>query len=185
MDFAILDFIQEHIRCGFLDAVMPVITILGTAYAVAVITMILIAVKKTRRIGIEALIGLLIKLVIINLILKNLVARDRPCWINKSIDMLVKIPKDYSFPSGHSGALMLLATVITCHNKKAGIPVMIMAFIVMFSRLYLYVHFPTDVAAGALIGVTIAMAVVYGTKTYLKKHELKICMDSEDKTANG
>lgn len=172
MDFAILDFIQEHMRCAFLDKVLPVVTNLGSAYVVTAITLILIAFKKTRRIGIETLIAFLIKLLIINVILKNLVARDRPCWINESVDMLVRIPKDYSFPSGHSGALVLIGTVVTCHNKKAGIPILIMAFIVMFSRLYLYVHFPTDVLAGALIGMTLGLLVVYCTRKFLEKHVL-------------
>ena len=178
MEFQILDFIQEHLRCGFLDAILPWITHLGSGYVSIFAAIALIVFKKTRKIGIESFISLLLMHIILNLILKSLVARDRPCWINDTVDMLVKIPKDYSFPSGHSAAAAIMATIVTANNKKAGIPVIILALIVMFSRLYLYVHFPTDVLAGALIGLVIALIVVFGSKQYLKKHEISTNSDN-------
>ena len=169
MEFQILDFIQEHIRCGFLDAILPWITYLGSGYVILVIAIALIAIKKTRKIGIESMVSFLIMLIVLNLILKNLVARDRPCWSNDTIDMLVKVPKDYSFPSGHSAVAAIMAIIVTANNKKAGIPVIILALTVMFSRLYLYVHFPTDVLAGALIGFAIAFSVLLAERKIANK----------------
>ena len=174
MEFQILDYIQEHIRCGFLDAILPWITHVGSGYVIIIVAIALIAFKKTRKIGIESTAALLLMFIILNLILKNLIARDRPCWINDTVEMLVKVPKDYSFPSGHSAVAAIMATIVTANNKKAGIPVIIFALIVMFSRLYLYVHFPTDVLAGAIIGLIIAFTVLFAAKKIEKRESYQV-----------
>lgn len=112
--------------------------------------------------------------------LKPLVARERPCWINESVHLLVAMPKDYSFPSGHTQASFASATAIFHVNKKAGVCAFILAVLIAFSRLYLYVHFPTDVLAGIGIGVICGLlaGVVYQE---VLKRKIKIKTEKERK----
>ncbi|MDY3257352.1 MAG: phosphatase PAP2 family protein [Ruminococcus callidus] len=161
-DFMVLDFIQSNIRNIFLDKIMPFITYLGSGGLIWIfVALLLIFIKKYRLCGIEMITGLLTGLLIGNIILKNLVMRERPCWINESIDMLISVPKDYSFPSGHTMSGFCCAVILFCFDKRIGIPAIILASIIAFSRLYLYVHFPTDILAGGIIGCIIAFLVVF------------------------
>ena len=156
IDFKILNMIQEKLSCSFLDFLMPKITFLGNSGLIWIITAILMLFfSKYRKTGITMSAGLCSGLLIGNIALKNIVARQRPCWINESVNMLIDIPSDYSFPSGHTLSSFLAATIIMHTNKKLGIAAYIIATLIAFSRLYLYVHFPSDVIAGALIGITI------------------------------
>jgi undecaprenyl-diphosphatase len=83
-------------------------------------------------------------------------ARIRPCDINTAISLLISRPLDYSFPSGHTMSSFAAAMVLFLTNKKIGIPALILAAFISLSRLYLYVHFPTDVLAGAVLGILFA-----------------------------
>lgn len=159
-DFKILDLIHDKLSCGFLDLIMPKITFLGNAGLIWIIAaVIMLAVKKYRRNGGELAVSLIGCVVIGNLLLKNLVARSRPCWINDTVNMLIAVPTDYSFPSGHTMSSFAAAAVIMHTDKRLGIAAYILASLIAFSRLYLYVHFPTDIIAGAVIGTAIGLAV--------------------------
>ena len=153
-DFQILDWIQADIRTSWLDWLMPKITFLCKAgwlwIAIALLCMIW---EKHRRCGFSMAAGLILCGLFGNVLLKHLVARSRPCWINTNIDMLVRIPTDYSFPSGHSMVSFASAVVLLQYDKRIGIPAIILAALIAFSRLYLYVHFPTDVLVGTLMGI--------------------------------
>lgn len=160
IDFQILDFIREHLSCNFLDWIMPKITFLGnTGLIWIVITIMMMLLKNYRKTGIMLALGLLSGLIIGNLLLKNLVARERPCWINELPTLLIAVPQDYSFPSGHTLSSFIAAVIIMRSNKKAGCAAMLLAVLIAFSRLYLYVHFPSDVIAGILIGTAIGLAI--------------------------
>ena len=100
-------------------------------------------------------------LLITNLILKNAVQRIRPCDLNAAVELLIERPHDWSFPSGHTTSSFAAAAALLYANKKMGIPALILASLIAFSRLYLYVHFPTDILAGILIGVACALLVIY------------------------
>ncbi len=159
-DWAVLDGIQQVFSCGFLDTVMPVITALGNIGAVWLIAAaVMLFFKKYRRCGVDIILVTAVGALLINLIIKPLVARDRPCWINEDIELLVAIPQDYSFPSGHSFQSFASATVIFIHHRRMGILAFALAMLIAFSRLYLYVHFPTDVLCGIAIGIVLAIAV--------------------------
>lgn len=153
-DFQILDWIQANLRTSWLDWLMPKITFLcnGGWFWIAAAVLCLIW-KKHRRCGFNISMGLILCGLFGNLLLKNLAARSRPCWINTSIDMLIAIPTDYSFPSGHSMASFASAVVILQYDRRIGIPAVILAALIAFSRLYLYVHFPSDVLVGILLGI--------------------------------
>ena len=161
-DLPILDWIAQHLWCPFLDAVMPVVTKLGNGgiFWIAV-SVVLMLIPKYRKAGFSMGAALLMGLLLCNLTLKPLVARIRPYdyqleHFGKVIPLLISAPHDFSFPSGHTIASFEAATALLLHNKKLGIPAMVLAALVAFSRLYLYVHYPTDVIASILLGVGLA-----------------------------
>lgn len=157
-ELKILDFIRENLTCPFLDAVMPVITKFGDGGTFWIASaIILICFKKTRKTGFSVGLALLTGFIIGNLVLKNVVGRIRPYDLNTDIEILIKALSDYSFPSGHTLASFEAATAMLIRDKRLGIPAMILAVLIAFSRLYLYVHYPTDVLAGIIIGILIAI----------------------------
>ena len=157
-EFAFLNWIQTNLKCAFLDTVMPLITKLGDAgiFWIAV-TLLMLAVRRTRKYGHAAAFALSFGLVIGNCLLKPLIARVRPYDIQTAVSLLISAPTDFSFPSGHTQASFAVATVIFLWNKRVGTVALITAALVAFSRMYLYVHYPTDVLAGLLFGVTFAL----------------------------
>lgn len=161
-DLPILEWIAANLKCGFLDAVMPLITLLGDAGIFWILcSVVMILIPKTRKTGLSMGISLLIGLLVCNVTLKPLVGRIRPYdyqlqHFQKEIILLVEGLHDYSFPSGHTIASFEAATALLIGNKKLGIPAMILAVLIAFSRLYLYVHYPTDVLASIVLGIGIA-----------------------------
>lgn len=161
-DLPILEWIAANLKCGILDAVMPLITLLGDAGIFWILcSVVMILIPKTRKTGLAMGISLLIGLLVCNVTLKPLVGRIRPYdyqlqHFQKEIILLVEGLHDYSFPSGHTIASFEAATALLIGNKKLGIPAMILAVLIAFSRLYLYVHYPTDVLASIVLGIGIA-----------------------------
>lgn len=155
-DWTILYFIQDHLTSPFGDWLMPKITHLGDAGLIWIgLAIILILNKKYRTHGVVMLLALLIGVVIGNLGLKNTIARARPCWIDTSVNLLIPVPTDFSFPSGHTLASVIGATSLVIANKKFAWFAIPLAALIAFSRLYLFVHFPTDVFAAVILGITI------------------------------
>lgn len=153
-DMAILDLIQSNIRTGFMDAIMPFITQLGDAGLIWIILSIgLIIPKKTRKIGFVMIIALILNGIICNIILKPMLARIRPFDVNTAIKLLINKPRDFSFPSGHTSASFTAASVLFFRKSKLFVPSLVLAFLISFSRLYLYVHYPSDVLAGLVLGI--------------------------------
>ena len=97
--------------------------------------------------------GLVLEIVCCNLVLKPLVARIRPCDVNTAVRLLIAWPDDFSFPSGHTGASFAAVAALYASRSKLWIPSLILAVLIAFSRLYLYVHYPSDVLAGIAIGI--------------------------------
>lgn len=151
IDLTILDWIQGQLRCGLLDEVMPWLTMLGEAWAVILAAAVLLAIPKTRRLGLAVAIALVLDGVLCNGILKPLVARPRPYTL-RTVELLIAAPKDFSFPSGHTAATFAVALALLRKKPRAGLPVVVLAAGVAFSRLYLYVHYPSDVLCGMLLG---------------------------------
>lgn len=162
-ELKILDFIQENFRCGFLDWFMPIITKLGDAgiFWIAV-AIVLLVFKKTRKTGAMVGLALLLGLFIGNLTLKPLIGRIRPydfheITFNEPIKLLIDAEHSMSFPSGHTLASFESATVLLINDKRLGIPAVVLASIIALSRLYLYVHYPTDVLGGLILGIIIGI----------------------------
>ena len=159
----------QSIRNDFLDFIFPKITVLGNARLFWIgLTIILLIIPAKRKTGVQAAIALVLTAFICNIILKPGIMRSRPCWIEE-IEMLVSIPHDYSFPSGHSNASYAVATAIFTRDKKLGIPSFVLATLIAVSRLYVFVHWPTDVLAGSIIGICGGIASFFIVNSIYKK----------------
>lgn len=158
-EFEIL-YALQGLHQPVLDVVMAALSTLGNAGLFWIALGLLLCIpKETRSTGIQMLIAMAIAYIIGNLIIKNAVARQRPCWIDTSVALLIQSPSDYSFPSGHSLNGFTAATTLFCRNKKWGTAALILASLIAFSRLYNFVHFPTDVACGIALGIAVACIV--------------------------
>ena len=161
-DLPILDWIAANIWNPVLDVVMPIITLLGDAgiFWIACAAVMLF-IPKLRKTGLAMGAALVIGLLLCNVTLKPLVGRIRPYdfqmeHFGNEIKLLIDAQHDFSFPSGHTIASFEAATALLINNKKLGIPAMVLAVLIAFSRLYLYVHYPSDVLASVVLGIGIA-----------------------------
>lgn len=162
-DVAMLLWIQEFLRWEIWTPFWKGITLLGNGgwFWIALGLFFLIP-GKTRKVGITVLLALVIGALITNVVLKNAVARMRPYDYTGQILLLIEKQLDYSFPSGHSCASFAAACVcVKKLPKKYGIPCMILAVLIAFSRLYVGVHYPTDVLGGIVIGLCSGWMAVF------------------------
>ncbi len=177
-DVSVLNFIQNNIVNPVLDVFFSLVTHLGDGgiFWIAV-ALIMLCFKKTRKTGLMMGAALILGLIIGNGILKNVFGRVRPYALDdamRTIDqLLVKAPSDASFPSGHTLASFEASVVLMIRDKRFGIPALIIAVCVALSRLYLYIHFPTDVIAGAILGIINAFLGVLIVNTIWKAVENK------------
>lgn len=162
-DFAIFDFfhkLHDSAAGGFLDVFFNVVTKLGhDGIALIIISLILMLFKKTRKAGSAMLAGIIVGAVFTNLTIKPLVSRPRPYtftdspvyqwWLNAG----AQVESDRSFPSGHTTSAMAMVTGLFCvTNKKVSWLAFFFAIFMGMSRIYLCVHYPTDVIGGLIIG---------------------------------
>ena len=163
LDWSILHGIHALLSGPFLDAVMPKITMLGNGGAVWLLAAAgLLCTKKYRTHGILLLAGLAAGVLVGNVCLKHLIARPRPCWLDRSVPLLISVPMDYSFPSGHTLSSVIGATILTDADRRFGWVAVPLAALIAFSRLYLYVHFPSDVLGAAILGIVLGRLTLYG-----------------------
>ena len=157
-DLPILDWIQANLKSGFLDLIMPIITLLGDAGIFWIVcSVILLFIPKYRKAGLGMGIALLLGLLVCNVTMKPLFHRIRPYdykeqYLDTLIPLLVERQHDFSFPSGHTIASFEACSALMLRNKRLGIPATLLAILIAFSRMYLFVHYPTDVIASVILG---------------------------------
>lgn len=152
----------QAMHTAWLTPVMVVVSTLGNAGLIWILTgLVLLIPKKTRQCGITMLIAMAFSFLLGNIILKNLIARDRPFVLDETVELLIPKPGEFSFPSGHTLNGFTAATVIFLHFKKAGIGALLFAGLIAFSRMYLFVHFPTDILGGMILGIMDALLVTF------------------------
>lgn len=153
-EIKILDFIQQYLRFDLLDKLMVLLTRLADDGIVwIVLAVALICFKQTRKMGITLSVALLLGLVVGNLALKNIFARPRPYTVNPNVEMLVERLKDYSFPSGHTRCCFESGMAMYFCDKRFGKAAFVLGGFIAFSRMYLYMHYPTDVIGGIVLGL--------------------------------
>ncbi len=162
-DSSILLWIQNSVRGGFLTPVMKVITHLGDKGIFWIlVTLALLILRKTRPLGVVCMVSMVIGLVITNLIIKNWVARIRPYEVIQGLECIVGKEHDFSFPSGHTTNSLACAWVLFRKApRKMGVPALVLAILIALSRLYVGIHYPTDVLAGAVIGIFSACVAMW------------------------
>lgn len=166
LDEQIILWIQEHVVCDGLNAPMLFISKMGNAGWFWILLGILLLLwgmknRKLARYGLALLLCLGTTALVCNVILKPMVGRIRPYDL-LGFSILVPPLADFSFPSGHTSASFAAATAIYAMNGKWGISAYIFAVLMGLSRLYLGVHFPTDVLMGAAIGFFMAKLTLWG-----------------------
>lgn len=167
-DLTVLRFIQAHCHNPLTDSVFPVITELGEAGFIWIaLALLMLALGRKRgwsTTGWLVLFSMLLGLLIGEVGLKNIVCRPRPFmeW-TPGPELLIPPPDGWSFPSGHSCSSFAAATTIFMKDKRWGAAAFVLAGLIAFSRVFLFVHYPTDVLAGAALGVLCALvtALVY------------------------
>lgn len=181
MELELLHALQG-LHSDILDEVVLFITSLGNSGILWIITGLLLllvpAVGKeskehlhSRRImGVNVLLSLILGLIFGNILLKNIVKRPRPFQVDTSVVPLIT-PGEYSFPSGHTTSSFAAACSIYLHNKKAGIAAFAMAAVIAFTRLYLFVHYPTDILGGIVLGILCANGANWLLKLFQKRRE--------------
>lgn len=171
LDGNILLWIQEYLRNDLLTPVMKALTHLGDAGWIWILcTIVFLLWKKRRAAGICMTFSLLGSLLLNNLLLKNLVARIRPYETVEGLSRIIEAQADLSFPSGHAGSSFAAAVAIylSC-PRRIGIPALVLAALISLSRLYVGVHYPTDVICGALIGTAVAIVICRTYQRRLKR----------------
>ena len=170
LELGILDWIQLHLRCGFLDWLMPFVSGLSNHGEVWILlAAVLLLIRRQRARGLSAAFALALNLITCNKILKPLIGRIRPFAFRPDLSLLVPPPGDASFPSGHTAAAFAVVFALKASGSPLWRPALALAAATAFSRLYLYVHWPTDVLGGVLLGAAVGWAGAKLTKALLKK----------------
>lgn len=163
-DGPILTFIQQHFHNPVTDAFFPFVTYLGELGACwAFLSLVLLFMKKYRRAGILMLAAMLLGTLLGEGLLKHLICRPRPFQYISSdfLPLLISPPSGYSFPSGHTCASFAAASALFSQHRREGIFAFLLASLIGFSRMFLLVHFPSDVLAGALLGAFLGFGTAF------------------------
>lgn len=161
IDESIILWVSSHLTNEFFNFFMPIVSVLGNVgilWIIMGIGMILFG-KEQKKWGFLLLVCLATTALISNFFIKPIIQRTRP-FDMLFLEILIQRPHDFSFPSGHTAAAFAAATVFYMKNKKMGIFMYLFAFLMGFSRLYLLVHYPSDILAGALIGTVVSWVIV-------------------------
>ncbi|GAV23501.1 phosphatase PAP2 family protein [Carboxydothermus pertinax] len=150
----LLLFINKQTRKKSLNKIFLFITNFGSAQAIigASLVMIFLGNDRWQVTGIEASLALILSHFLVVRI-KQKVARPRPFWVMVNINPLGKLWRDYSFPSGHTASSTCLALITSLNFPGFRFLLFLIVGLVAVSRLYLGVHYPSDVFAGFLVGI--------------------------------
>lgn len=167
-DMGLLELIAK-LRSPFLDWLMQLFTHLGDAAIVWILFSLFLLLKKEYRpIGLMSLLALLIGTLITDVTLKPLFMRERPFTFVTDYELLIKAPGSFSFPSGHATSTFASGVVLWTKLKQYRIPIFVLMVLIPFSRLYLFVHFPSDVFVGAIIGILAAFLAMISSKKIIQ-----------------
>ena len=176
MELEILHAIQG-LRREWLDPLMIFLSALGNHGLFWILLSIVLAIpKRTRCCGFTMMGAMALSFLLGNVLLKNLIARPRPFTVDTSVILLVPRPGEYSFPSGHTLNGFTAASVLFLYFKRTGIAALLLAGAIAFPRMYLFVHYPTDILGGLLLGVADAVIVYFIVRKGKEYHEKKTAL---------
>lgn len=163
IDFAILEALQS-IHSRALDIILAAFTYVGTAGVIWAAAALMLFAARKRAASLAVVIALALEGLVNELIVKHIFHRPRPFVLHPWVDTVVHQPSSWSFPSGHSCAAFAAASAIFCFDKRLGAAAYAIAAVIGFSRNYFYIHFPSDVLCGALLGVLLGTAAAFTAK---------------------
>ena len=153
-DSSILCAINKYAQNKYLDILMPMITTMGNLGSIWIMMAVVLLLDKSYRlIGGIVILTLIISTIVGEGIIKHIIRRVRPCNQRNNVNLLISLPISYSFPSGHTLSSFAVAEVLSMYFTQYKFIFMAIAFLIALSRLYLYVHYPTDVIAGIIFGI--------------------------------
>ena len=153
LELAVLDWIREHLQCAAMDTVVPLFTRLNDNGEIWIaLAVVLFLIKKHRQAGLSVGVGLATNLILCNWILKPAIGRIRPFMVNTAVELLVRGPTSGAFPSGHTASSFAAVGALWALKHPLWKPAAVVAALMGLSRLYLYVHWPTDVLGGVVVG---------------------------------
>ena len=177
IDFSILYWIQDTLRCAFLDVILPFLTTLCNNGEIWIVCgIVLLFFKKYRRYGIFVLVAMLLGSLIGNEILKPIIARARPCHIDTAVELLVERPSSFSFPSGHTATAFMGATLLAHEYGHKSVWIPIAGYSVATATGVLRIlnnkHYASDVLVGAAIGIVSAELAYWATDAIFNDRKL-------------
>ncbi|MBQ2803060.1 MAG: phosphatase PAP2 family protein [Lachnospiraceae bacterium] len=161
MELHILHMIQSWHQEWLSPFMVFFSTIANKGIGWILLCLVLLAIPRTRKCGWVMACAMLLTLILGEQLLKNLVARKRPCVVDTSVELLIPRPRSYSFPSGHTANSFAPAVSLFLFYRKPGMIALLIAAVIAFSRMYLFVHYPTDILGGILLGTMDAMIVYF------------------------
>ena len=172
LELPILDWFQT-LRNPIFDVLAQVMDVInGHGEIFMLITLLLILYKPTRKVGYVCATALIFDYLLLNRVLKPMVGRIRPYDLNTAVQLIVGAPHDFSFPSGHTGVSFAFAAAVSPLGRKAHTLALVFACLMGISRMYLYVHYPTDVLAGAVVGTLCGLAALSLWKKIAERDKL-------------
>ncbi|MBU3112592.1 phosphatase PAP2 family protein [Clostridium lacusfryxellense] len=181
-DNFILLYIKDNMHGPIIDKVMVVSSYLGNGGMVWIIIIALLVIsKKYRRIGFMVLAALILSTILGDIVLKNVVKRIRPSATIPAINLLIARPLSYSFPSGHTTSSFAVAGILARYFKDYAVEFFSLASLIAFSRLYLYVHYPTDILGGIILGLICSGIIIYvfNKVSYLNNNKTPDILEKE------
>lgn len=173
MELQILHMIQGWHR-DWLNPVMIFFTTVGESGICWIVASLVLAFfSRTRKCGFTMMAAMAVTFLVGNVFLKNLIARPRPCAVDTSVTLLIPHPSEYSFPSGHSSCGFAAAVTVFAYYRRAGMFALLLAAVIAFSRMYLFVHYPTDILGGIALGTADACLVLLCLRRWEKAKEEK------------
>lgn len=170
LDLSILDLIHNTLSNPVMDFIMTCLTY-SAEYGIFVFVLfaVMMCIKKMRKTGFAVAVSAIGVMLFGELLIKHIVCRPRPFAVNGAIDLIIKAPSGFSFPSSHAATCFAVATAIFLFHKRLGIIAYIYAALVAFSRMYLYVHYPSDIVGGTALGIACGIGAVALVKLVCKK----------------
>lgn len=161
MDVRIISYVQTHWHNRFTDFIFPLFSRIGNAGAVWLTIVFCLACRRQTR-GFAFMLFFALALAhIVSQILKPIIGRPRPFVTYPGTSLLIHTPGGYSCPSGHSASSFAAATILWIFNGRLGWAALALALLIAFSRVFLFVHYPSDTLAGSLLGILCAIIVLY------------------------
>lgn len=163
-DKTVMEWVQAHLHAGWSDPIFIFLSLLGEAAVVWLVpALVLCGCKRQRTGGMMVICAVALAFLVGNVVLKNMVMRVRPyVQFPDFTQLLIPEPGAYSFPSSHSATSFAAAAVFACVYPKLRVWAYLLAGLIALSRVVLFVHYPTDVLAGAALGICMGYVAMYG-----------------------